>query len=123
MSNTDHVERPLRPAILRGLKERCPACGRGRLLHSYLKINPHCPECGEDLTPARADDGPAYLTILVVGHLIGFGIHILYGTWRMAPLFMALILTVFAVGLSIFLLPRFKGMMVGWQWAKRMHGF
>ena len=28
-----------------------------------------------------------------------------------------------AVAAALWLLPRFKGMMVGFQWAKRMHGF
>jgi uncharacterized protein (DUF983 family) len=27
------------------------------------------------------------------------------------------------VGLSLFLLPRLKGMVVAMQWARRMHGF
>lgn len=116
-------DRPMRPALLRGLMERCPACGKGRILHHYLKLHANCPECGEDLSHARADDGPAYLTILIVAHLVGFILHILWGVWRMEPLTMALVVSGLAVGLSLFLLPRFKGMLVGWQWAKRMHGF
>ena len=32
------------------------------------------PVAGHDLTPQRADDGPAYVTILVVGHLMGFAL-------------------------------------------------
>lgn len=103
--------------------ERCPACGQGRILHRYLKVHANCPSCDEDYSRARADDGPAYLTILVVCHIVGFAIHILYGTWRMDPLPMALLVTALAVGLSLALLPRFKGMLVAWQWAKRMHGF
>jgi uncharacterized protein (DUF983 family) len=27
------------------------------------------------------------------------------------------------VAVSLFLLPRFKGMIVAFQWARRMHGF
>lgn len=123
-NNRDNGEdRPMRPALLRGLMERCPACGKGRMLHQYLKIQANCPECGEDLSHARADDGPAYLTILVVAHLVGFVLHFLWGVWRMDPLTMALVVSGLAVGLSLLLLPRFKGMLVGWQWAKRMHGF
>ena len=29
-----------------------------------------CPVCGEEFHHHRADDGPAYLTILIVGHLM-----------------------------------------------------
>jgi uncharacterized protein (DUF983 family) len=35
----------------------------------------------------------------------------------------ATLLTVVAVALSLFLLPRLKGAIVGFQWARRMHGF
>ena len=118
-----HEERPLQPALRRGLMMRCPACGEGHILHHYLKIHSNCPECGEDLTHARADDGPAYFTVLVVAHLVGFTLHFLWSIWRMDPLTMTIVVSVLAVVLSLLLLPHFKGMMVGWQWAKRMHGF
>ena len=71
----------------------------------------------------RADDGPAYLTILVVGHLMAPLIHIVFTTYRPEPATLASIFTVGCVGLSLWLLPRMKGAMVGFQWAKRMHGF
>lgn len=118
-----HQERPLRPAIRRGLMLRCPACGEGHILHHYLKLHSNCPECGENLTHARADDGPAYFTVLVVAHLVGFALHFLWSIWRMDPLTMTVVVSVLAAVLSLLLLPRFKGMIVGWQWAKRMHGF
>jgi uncharacterized protein (DUF983 family) len=116
-------DRPIRPAVLRGFKERCPACGEGRLFGRYLKVNDHCPECGENLSYARADDGPAYFTVLVVCHVVGFALHVLYGTWRMDPMLMALIISLLAVALSLVLLPRFKGMLIAIQWCKRLHGF
>ena len=119
----DREDRPARPAVLRGLMGRCPACGEGRILHHYLKINANCPECGEDLSHARADDGPAYLSMLVVAHFVGFALHILWSVWELEPFTMTLVVGGLAVGLSLFLLPRFKGMLVGVQWAKRMHGF
>lgn len=117
----DH--RPLRPALMRGLRERCPACGEGRLLHRYLKIHDNCPQCGEDFSHARADDGPAYLTVTVVSNMLGIMIPVLWGFWRMDPVNQLLILLPLTLLVSLFLLPRFKGMIVGWQWAKRMHGF
>jgi hypothetical protein len=36
-------------AMLRGFAQRCPACGAGRLFHSYLKVRDGCPSCGEAL--------------------------------------------------------------------------
>lgn len=117
------AERPLGPALRRGLACRCPACGQGRVLRGYLKLRDTCPACGTDLTPARADDGPAYLTILVVGHLMAPFIHWAFVTWRPDPLTMALALSAGCTALSLALLPRMKGMIVGFQWARRMHGF
>lgn len=57
-------------AIKRGLSQRCPICGEGKLFRSYLKLSEHCSSCGAKLSELRADDGPAWLTILIVGHLI-----------------------------------------------------
>ena len=117
------VERPLRPALLRGWRRRCPACGQGRLLQGYLKVRPNCLLCGEDFSPQRADDGPAYLTILIVGHLMAPLILWAFVHFRPDPFVLAAVFAVGCVGLSLFLLPRLKGGLVALQWAKRMHGF
>lgn len=116
-------DRPSWPAIRRGFRRRCPHCGEGRLFDGYLKVTDSCAACGEVLKHHRADDGPAYLTILVVGHILGFVMHFVWVQFRPEPLVFATVLTVVAVGLSLWLLPRFKGAIVGFQWARRMHGF
>ncbi|WP_264210352.1 DUF983 domain-containing protein [Leisingera thetidis] len=126
MTGIDLVEeepRALKPALLKGLRLRCPNCGGGRLLHSYLKVNDGCSECGQELHHQRADDGPAYLTILVVGHILGFALHIVYTQMRPDPWTLAIIMSVITVGASLLMLPRMKGLVVAYQWAKRMHGF
>ncbi|MBD3677624.1 MAG: DUF983 domain-containing protein [Rhodobacteraceae bacterium] len=117
------AERPLRPALLRGWRRRCPNCGAGPMLKGYLKVRDACPVCGEALHHHRADDGPAYLTILFVGHLMAPVMHWSYVTFRPEPLVLFTIIAVGCVSLSLFLLPRLKGAMVAFQWAKRMHGF
>lgn len=119
-----HVsDHPLGPALRRGFAKRCPRCGEGRLFEGYLKVRRLCPSCGEELHHHRADDGPAYLTILVVGHLLAVVMHFAWVQFRPDPLLFATLLTVFAVGLSLWLLPRLKGAVVGFQWSRRMHGF
>lgn len=123
MENPADTERPMKPAILHGLRLKCPACGTGPLMKSYLKTRDSCEVCGEDLHHHRADDGPAYLTILVAGHLLAPLILLVYTNLRPDPLTMALTLCVGFVSLALFLLPRFKGLFVAIQWAKRMHGF
>lgn len=117
------ADRPLGPALRRGWQRRCPNCGAGPMLRGYLKVRDTCPVCGEALHHHRADDGPAYLTILIVGHLMAPLLLFTFTHWRPEPLVLASVFTVGTVGLSLFLLPRLKGAMVALQWAKRMHGF
>ncbi|MDP3342737.1 DUF983 domain-containing protein [Frigidibacter sp.] len=119
----DEAERPLGPALKRGWKQRCPNCGSGPLMSGYLKVRDTCPVCSEPLHHQRADDGPAYLTILIVGHIMAPVILWAFVAFRPDPLVMASVFSVGTVALSLFLLPRLKGAMVGFQWAKRMHGF
>ncbi|MDE4174958.1 DUF983 domain-containing protein [Phaeobacter sp. PT47_59] len=117
------ADRPTMPALLKGWRRKCPDCGKGDILHSYLKVNDSCGNCGLDLSGHRADDGPAYLTILIVGHLMAPILHVVYFAYRPEPL---VTFTVFSIGClasSLYLLPRLKGVVVAYQWARRMHGF
>ncbi len=116
-------ERPLGPALRRGFMCRCPKCGAGPLLKSYLKVRDHCPVCGEAFYHQRADDGPAYLTILIVGHIMAPLIYWVFVTWRPEPMVMATMFTLGTATLALAMLPRLKGALVALQWAKRMHGF
>ncbi|MFT6446670.1 DUF983 domain-containing protein [Sulfitobacter sp.] len=113
----------MKKSLLRGWRRKCPNCGAGPMLKSYLKVNDTCTVCGQELFHHRADDGPAYLTILLVGHLLAPGLHIAFVVWRPEPLTLFTIFSVGCVGLSLYLLPRLKGAMIGFQWAKRMGGF
>lgn len=115
-------ERSVKQAIARGLMLRCPSCGKGPLLHSYLKVNKTCDCCGLELHRAKADDGPAYLTILIVGHILAFGLHFSYVTYRPEPMTIVIIGLALTMSSSLFLLPRLKGLIIGFQWAKRMYG-
>ncbi len=119
----DRDDRPMLPAMIRGWRRCCPACGAGPMLRGYLKVRDSCPVCGEALHHQRADDGPAYLTILIVGHLMAPLLLIAFLEYRPDPLILAAVFCVATVALSLFLLPRLKGVLVAIQWAKRMHGF
>lgn len=116
-------DRPLKQALYRGWRRKCPNCGTGPMFKGYLKVRDHCPVCKEDLSHHRADDGPAYLTILIVGHLLAPLLHVAFVHWRPDPLILFTIFAVGCVALSLYLLPRLKGGVVAFQWARRMHGF
>lgn len=117
------AERATWPALINGWRCKCPACGSGPLLRGYLTVRDSCPVCSEDLHHQRADDGPAYLTILIVGHLMAPLMLTVFTNFRPEPATLIAIFSIFTVVLSLYLLPRLKGAMVGLQWAKRMHGF
>ncbi len=123
LAQTDTNERAMAPSLLRGWRRKCPNCGAGPLLKGYLKVNDSCTVCREEFFHHRADDGPAYLTILIVGHLMAPMLHIVFVTWRPEPLTLFTIFAVGCVGLSLYLLPRLKGALIGFQWAKGMGGF
>ena len=57
-------------AMKRGFRCRCPRCGEGKLFRAFLKVDNNCSVCGLDFTPHRADDLPAYLVIVIVGHIM-----------------------------------------------------
>jgi uncharacterized protein (DUF983 family) len=109
--------------LARGWRQRCPACGEGRLFGTYLKVLPACTLCGEDLHHHRADDFPAYIVIVLLGHiLIPLVVEV---ELRFSPAWWvhALLWTPLCVLLTYWLLPRVKGMIVALQWRMGMHGF
>ena len=110
-------------ALARGLKKRCPACGRGRLFAGYTRVAAACEACGLDFTGHRADDAPPYVTIMLVGHI---AIPAALAAKQLFDPPLALqfaVLTPVMLLASWFLLPATKGGLVGVQWANRMHGF
>ncbi len=114
-------ERSVLNAVMRGFATKCPSCGKGSAFKGFLKVADHCNHCGEALHHHRADDFPAYLNILIVGHLlIGSSIFFLsiMGMW-----YAVLVVCLLALALSFSLMRPLKGMVVGVQWAMRMHGF
>lgn len=116
-------DRPTKPALLRGMRGRCPACGEGKLFSKYLKVNASCPSCGEELHHQRADDGPAYLTILLVSHLGTPLLMAIFMMYRPSAMTLLVSFSLGAIIASLALLPVVKGGFVGVQWARRMHGF
>ena len=110
-------------AMKRGFVGRCPRCGQGKLFRAFLKVADHCTVCALDFTPHRADDLPAYLVIVIVGHIV-VPLALLIETNYSPPvaLQLAIYLPLTFVA-SLGLLQPVKGAVVGVQWALRMHGF
>ena len=117
------LDRPLKPALRRGWSRLCPNCGKGGMLYKYLKVRDNCQNCSQDLYHHRADDGPAYLTILIVGHILAPLLHIVFVQFRPEPWIMATGFGTGCVALSLYFLPRIKGSIVAFQWARGLNGF
>lgn len=111
------------PAMRRGFAGRCPACGKGRLFGRFLKVADSCNACGTELHHHRADDLPPYIVIIIVGHLIGYGI-LMTETKLEMPLWIHLaIWPLLTLLMCLALLQPVKGAVVGLQYALGMHGF
>jgi uncharacterized protein (DUF983 family) len=113
MQSTDHS---LSAAALHGFLGRCPNCGSGKLFKSFLKPVDECSVCHEALGHVRADDGPAWATILVVGHIMApvfLGV-IPKSNWPIWALMAVMLPSI--VALSLILLPRMKGIFIGLIW-------
>ena len=124
---TNQVETPPKrdfwTAMLRGLRSRCPNCGEGRLFRAYLKTADQCSVCGQEFHHHRADDFPAYIVIVIVGHIIVPAILAAERNFAPSYLVHLAVWLPLTLGMSLALLQPVKGAIVGLQWAFRMHGF
>jgi len=111
------IVHPLLQSVLRGLKGHCPSCGKGALFWRYLKVSGRCEVCDHDLARYPADDGPAYLTILMVGHLIVAPLLLFPIVWQASPLYSLPAVMLPLAALTLLLLPRVKGGWIGLMYA------
>ena len=110
-------------AVKRGFRCRCPACGEGKLFRSFLKVVDNCEACGAEMHHHRADDLPPYIVMVIVGHIVGYGI-LMSETRFEWPLWVHLATwPALTIILSFALMQPVKGAVVGLQYALGMHGF
>jgi uncharacterized protein (DUF983 family) len=83
----------------------------------------HCPNCSEDFTPQRADDFPAYLVIVVVGHITIPAVLIVEEAFAPPMWLQYLIWLPFIAISALALLQPTKGAVVALQWQLGMHDF
>jgi uncharacterized protein (DUF983 family) len=120
-----NVEQPvsLTKTLWRGFTMRCPNCGEGKLFGRFLKVADHCAICGEDFTPQRADDFPAYLVIVVIGHITIPAVLIVEVAFA-PPIWLQYLIWLPFIALgALALLQPTKGTVVALQWHLGMHGF
>ena len=117
--STPAAPRRFWPAVLRGWRGRCPVCGGPTLFTAYLKMAPACASCGEPFEAHRADDAPAYFTILVVGHIV-VPLVLLAERAAEPPVWLHLAVWLpLTTLLTLLLLPRLKGTVIASSWVLR----
>ena len=112
------TSKPLWPILKRGLRETCPKCGQAPLFRAYLKPVDHCAQCGQNWANVRADDGPAWASMLIAGHLVAplFHYAVIVAKW---PTWLSIsLISLLLVALCLILLPRMKGLFMAIIWAK-----
>lgn len=117
MAAMAEIAHPLFRSIGRGVAHRCPACGQGRLFRRYLKVADACATCEHPLKCYPADDGPAYLTILLVGHLIIAPLLLFPIVWESPAYYSVPILLGALTIVTLNALPRIKGGWIGLMYA------
>lgn len=110
-------------AARRGVLCRCPRCGQAPLFAKWLKSVDACAACGQDWTHHRADDLPAYIAIIVTGHLLAPILIMLALDFELSPLTILLLTIPPAVALMLGMLQPAKGGVIAIQWWHGLHGF
>ena len=89
----------------------------------FLKTAPTCPHCGLRLDLHQADDFPAYIVILLLGHIL-VPLMIEVNAAFAIPLgWQAAIWPTLAVLLAAAMIQPVKGAVIALQWSRRMAGF
>lgn len=107
---------PLPIAFLRAVRLKCPACGKGALYRAYLKPVAACACCGEPLGQIPSEDGPAWLTVLMLGPFL-VGVTFIVSLSGL-PLWMTLPAAALAVTGGVMLaLPLVKALFITALWS------
>ena len=110
-------------SMIRGARDKCPSCGKGSVFSSFLKVAHSCNSCEEELHHERSDDAAPYFTIFIIGHIM-IPLVVLLETYVYPPYWLYGVILLPLLGiLTLLILPRVKGTLVGLQWALYMHGF
>ena len=85
-----------------------------------MRVHDTCGDCGLALAAYRSDDAPAYFTIAVVGHVIVPAMLILEQTVRPATWVHMAAWLPLTLAMTLALLPRVKGALLGIHWVLRI---
>jgi len=102
--------------IISGLARKCPNCGQGKAFSAYLKVKDRCGHCDEPLSVYPCDDGPAYLTMLLVGHIVIAPLFMSHLFFTMKTEILLPLMLGGIMALTLISLPFIKGAYLNWLW-------
>ena len=117
---TDRPSRSVSPYVA-GFKCVCPSCAKAPLFHNVLEVREVCSECNFDLSAADPGDGAQVFVILVLGFLCAILGFLLYGAFSLPPWAIGLILGIFILAGSVWLLRVFKATLIALQFHHDAH--
>lgn len=106
---------PLRTA----LTNRCPACERGYIYRSLLKLADNCPVCGLSLARHDSGDGPAFFAITLLSFIMVGMAAVIELRYKPAYYVHLLIWVPTLFALAPLALRFFKSYLLAWQYKTR----
>ena len=103
-------------ALLRGLRGKCPRCDGARLFRAWLKPVDRCPYCAQDWSIQQADDFPAYIGIIVTGHLLAPVVIAMIGSYGLSAWLTLAITLPVALAMLLAMLQPVKGGVIAFLW-------
>lgn len=103
-------------AFINGFSKTCPACHKGPIFQSYLKIRDTCPGCGEKLGHYPCDDGPAYIVMCIISFIYVPIIILALLIWDISVTTTLAVSVPIMFGLTLWLLPIVKAIFLNILW-------
>jgi uncharacterized protein (DUF983 family) len=101
--------------LRRGLAKKCPNCGLFPIFSRYVKTHKKCSKCGINFSEYKSDDGPAYFTIFIVGHILIPLILLTEKNFSPPTVIQMIIWPLITITLTLWLLPKIKGAFLAFQ--------
>jgi len=98
-----------------GFAGKCPRCAEGRMYERYLKVADKCPVCGLVLSEHDAGDAAVVPALLILGTvLVALALWVEF-TYEPAVWVHVALWGPLGMGLTLWLLPRLKGIGIALQ--------
>ena len=95
---------------------KCPACGKGGIYRSLLKVKDECDICKFALKEHDAGDGPAFFAMFIVGTVVTCMAVLVEFIYPMHILLHMLLWTPVTIVMSVYLLMVMKSFLIAAQY-------